>query len=168
MPLFLVIFLGNGCLDYVALENVHEQNYDASPPMIDAKYLSPHPSSLLNAISVGKNCKGQIFRVPPIKDKNPNDELYGLWFLDNRLAIPEVIIKPEFRDGAIITLTINEQFLLSHFETKIPRDFFGRPHTIEFYISDIAYTIPESRYIDEGKEHGDYAYWIVYFSNDPC
>lgn len=162
-----------GCLDYVKLEDESVLNETYSfPPIIDTQYLSPHPSTLVNAISVGKNCKGQVFRVPPIKDRNLKDRLYYLWFLDNRLALPQSTIEPEFRDSGIITLTIDEQFLLSHFETKLPKDFFNRAHVIEFFVSDVAYTIPDSRYIDkakqDGKEHGDYAYWIVSFSNDPC
>ncbi len=142
------------------------------PPTIDAKHLSPHPSRLVDAISVGKNCKGQLFKVPPIEDRNRKDRLYYLWFIDNKLAWPQSIIEPEYRNDAIITLNIDEQFLLSHFETKIPHDFFSRQHVIDFIVSDVEYTIPESRYIDNAKanekEHSDYVYWIVSFSNDPC
>ncbi len=169
---FLQVVLG-GCVDYVKLEEESMPiEVTSSPPMIDFKYLSPHPSTLVNAISVGKNCKGQAFKIPPIEDRNPRDRLYYLWFLDNRLVLPRATIEPEFRDSGTITLTIDEQFLLSHFETKLPKDFFNRSHIIEFFVSDLAYTIPESRYIDdakhEEKEHSDYAYWIVTFSNDPC
>jgi hypothetical protein len=172
MACFLHICLG-GCVDYVKVE-------DASmlgdiyhfPPVIDAKHLSPHPTRLVDTISVGKNCSGQIFKVPPIDDRNRKDRLYYLWFIDNKLAWPESIIEPEFRKNAIVTLTINEQFLLSHFESKIPPDFFNRPHVIDFFVSDVRHTIPESRYIDDAKaneeEHSDYVYWIVTFTNDPC
>ena len=169
---FLQLLFG-GCLDYVKLEDEAVQTKtDSTPPLIDTRYLSPHPSTLVNAISVGKNCKGQAFRVPPIEDRNKQDRLYYYWFLDNRLVLPESTIEPEFRESGIIILTIDEQFLLSHFETKLPKDFFNHPHIIEFFVSDLAYTIPESRYIDDAKykekEHGDYAYWIVSFSSDPC
>jgi hypothetical protein len=142
------------------------------PPKIDAKHLSPHPSRLIDPISVGKNCQGQIFKVPPVEDLNKKDVLYYLWFIDNKLAWPSAQILPESRQNAIITLTIDEQFLLSHFETKIPHDFFTRQHVIELYVSDVEYAIPESRYIDNAKANKNddsaYVYWIVNFSDDPC
>jgi hypothetical protein len=172
MACFLHVFT-SGCLDYLKMEENHNvgDNY-RFPPLIDVKYLSPHPSRLVDAISVGKNCKGQVFKVPPIEDRNKKDRLYYLWFIDNKLAWPQSVIEPESRESAIITLNIDEQFLLSHFETKIPKDFFDRLHVIDFFISDVEYTIPESRLIDDKKnnekEHSDYAYWIVSFSNDPC
>ncbi|MCA9507881.1 MAG: hypothetical protein KC505_05620 [Myxococcales bacterium] len=161
-----------GCVDYVKMDEESMLNeLHSFPPVIDTQYLSPHPSSLINTISLGKNCS-VVFKVPPIKDKNPNDTLYYLWFLDNRLVLPQSTIAPEFRDSGIITLTIDEQFLLSHFEPKAIKDFFSRPHLIEFFVSDVVWQIPESRYLDEskqdGKNHVDYAYWIVNFNNDPC
>lgn len=172
MACLLQLIIG-GCVDYLkAEEDVVLNNSLNFPPLIDTKHLSPQPLSLSNDISVGKSCKGQTFKVPPIEDRNKTDRLYYLWFLDNLLVWPQSTIEPEFRDSGIITMTIDEQFLLSHFETKLPKDFFGRPHVIEFFVSDQPYTIPESRYIDETKsnekEHTDYVYWIVSFSNDPC
>ncbi len=167
---FLHLGMG-GCIDYVRVEEEAMANEIYTfPPIIDAKGISPHPSMLINALSVGKNCKGQTFKVPPIEDRNPKDRLYYLWFLDNDLVLPGSI-EPKYRDSGIITLSIDEQFLLSHFEAKIPKDFFNRPHLIQFFVSDLAYTIPESRYVDEKykeKEHGDYVYWIVTFSDAPC
>ncbi len=163
----------SGCMDYVKVEedSMLGETYHF-PPKIDAKHLSPHPSRLVDAISVGKNCKGQVFKVPPIEDRNKKDRLYYLWFIDNKLAWPQSIIEPESRDDAIITLNIDEQFLLSHFESKIPADFFTRQHVIDLFVSDVEYTIPESRYIDDAKanesDHSDYVYWIATFSNDPC
>lgn len=173
MMAYLLHVCLSGCTDYVKLdEDAILGEIHSFPPVIDTKHLSPHPSRLVDTISVGKNCKGQVFKVPPIEDRNKKDRLYYLWFLDNKLAWPQSIIEPESRDTGIITLNIDEQFLLSHFETKIPKDFFNRMHVIDFYISDVEYTIPESRYIDDTNnseiEHGDYAYWIVSFSNDPC
>lgn len=142
------------------------------PPVIDAKYLFPHPSRLVDAISVGKNCSGQVFKVPPVEDRNQNDRLYYLWFIDNKLAVQQSFIEPESRSAAVLTLKIDEQFLLSHFENKIPPDFFTRKHVIDFVVSDLEFSIPESRYIDDTKanekEHSDYAYWIVTLSNEPC
>lgn len=135
------------------------------------EHLSPHPSRLVDSISVGKNCKGQIFKVPPIDDPNKKDRLYYLWFIDNKLAWPQSIIEPESRSSAVITLNIDEQFLLSHFDSKIPKDFFNRFHIVDFIVSDIEYTIPETRHVKHeknNKEHSAYAYWIVSFSNDPC
>jgi hypothetical protein len=163
----------HGCIDYVKLEkdSTLGETYHFAP-VIDTKHLSPHPSRLVETIGVGKNCRGVVFQVPPIEDRNRKDRLYYLWFLDNRLARPQSIVEPEARDSAIITFHIDQQFLLSHFETKIPHDFFDRLHVIDFFISDMEYTIPESRYIDDTKthekEHSDYTYWIVSFSNDPC
>jgi hypothetical protein len=83
------------------------------------------------------------------------------------------VIKPEPKNTVIARLYIDEQFLMSHYNNKIPKDFFERLHVIELFVSDVEYTIPESRYIDDEKEnnekeHSDYAYWIVSFSNDPC
>jgi len=139
------------------------------PPIINTKYLSPHPSRLLEPISVGKKCNGVIFRVPPVDDRNRNDRLYYLWFLDNKLAGPRSIIEPHARNSAVITFKIDQQFLLSHYESKIPDDFYRHSHIIDFYVSDTDYIIPETRLLDEAKEsHEDYAYWIVSFSNDPC
>lgn len=169
---FLHVLLG-GCIDYIQLEETQGMgNKHRFPPSIDVEHLSPHPSRLTEAISVGKNCKGQMFIVPPIEDRNQKDRLYYLWFIDNKLARQRSVIEPESRDSAIITLNIDEQFLLSHFETKIPKDFFERLHVIDFFVSDVDYVIPETRYIDDKKynkkDHSDYAYWIVSFSNDPC
>lgn len=169
---FLHICL-SGCMDYVKLEeDTMLGDKNRFPPVIDTKHLSPHPSRLVDTISVGKNCKGQVFRVPPIEDRNAKDHLYYLWFIDNKLALPRAIIEPESREAAIPALNINAQFLLSHFENKIPADFFNQKHVIDFFVSDVDYKIPESRYIDDAKtnekEHSDYAYWIVSFSNEPC
>lgn len=141
-------------------------------PVIDMKYLYPNPSRLLDAISVGKNCKKQAFKVAKIDDRNKKDHLYYLWFIDNKLALPRGFIQPEARDSAIITLEIDEQFLLSHFENKIPSDFFDRKHVIDLFVSDVEYTIPENRAINDEKilekDHSDSVYWIVTFSKDPC
>ena len=172
MACFLHVCLG-GCLDYVNLEEkLMSSRSENFPPVIDTKHLSPHPSRLVDSISVGKNCRGQTFKVPPIEDRNLDDRLYFLWLLDEELVWPQSSIEPDFRESAIITLDIEEQTLLSHFETKIPSDFYEKPHIIEFYVSDLPYRIPESRYIDDRKnnerDHVDYAYWIVYFSSDPC
>lgn len=170
---FLHVFL-SGCMDYVKLEDFSMlgEAYRL-PPVIDSKHLSPHPSRLLDSIGVGKNCKGQTFKVPPIEDPNKKDRLYYLWFLDNKLAwaqSPQSIIEPEARNTAIVTLTIDEQFLLSHFENKIPKDFFNRPHFIEFVVSDVEFTIPDSRYTEDGrdneKQYSDHVYWIASFTPD--
>ena len=169
---FLHVYL-SGCMDYVKVEedSMLGDNF-RFPPSIDAKHLSPHPSLLVDAISVGKNCKGQVFRVPPIEDRNKKERLYFLWFIDNKIAWRQSIIEPESRSNFVPTLDINYQFLISHLENKIPHDFFSRQHVIDFYVSDIEYTIPESRYIDNAnaneKQHSDNVYWIVRFSNDAC
>lgn len=163
-------FCLSGCMDYVKLEGdaTLGETYRFSP-VIDAKHLSPHPSRLVETIGVGKNCRGVVFQVPPIEDRNKKDRLYYLWFLDNKLAWPQAVIEPESRNSAIISFHIDQQFLLSHFETKIPSDFFNRLHVIDFFVSDVAYTIPESRYVDDtSKYNEDYAYWVVTFNNDPC
>lgn len=158
-----------GCMDYVKLEE--ESTLGDSyrfAPAIDSKNISPHPMRLVETIGVGKDCRGVVFQVPPIEDRNKTDRLYYLWFLDNKLVGPRFTIEPESRNSAIISFEINQQFLLSHFESRIPNDFFNRPHVIEIFVSDVEYTIPEARYPDEAKNHEDYAYWIVSFSNDPC
>lgn len=166
---FLQIIL-SGCTDYVKLD--HDESLDERhrfSPIIDTKHISPHPSRLVETIGVGKNCRGVVFQVPPIEDYNKKDRLFYLWFIDDKLALPQSIILPSSRSSAIITLHIDQQFLLSHFETKIPSDFFNRIHVIEFFVSDVEYTIPESRYIEDlKKSNEDYAYWIVSFNNDPC
>ncbi|HXW52608.1 MAG TPA: hypothetical protein VEL47_00755 [Myxococcota bacterium] len=158
------------CVDYIKIaeDNTLGETFRFAP-VIDTKHLSPHPSRLYETISVGKNCHGVVFLVPPIQDRNKKDRLYYLWFLDNRLAGPRSIIEPEARSSAVVSLRIDQQFLLSHFETKIPGNFFGRTHVVEFFVSDVDYIIPESRLPNEAKKSNeDYAYWIVSFSNDPC
>lgn len=160
-----------GCMDYVKLEDLSMlgETYRL-PPVIDSKHLSPHPSRLTRSISVGKNCKGQSFKVPPIEDPNAKDRLYYLWFLDNKL-ISESIIEPESRSSAIITLTIDEQFVLSNVEANQRDEFYNSPHMIEFYVSDRELAIPEIRYDgtnENEKLHSDYVYWIVSFTNDSC
>lgn len=172
MACFLHLYL-SGCIDYVKVEDgsMLGDSY-RFPPTIDTRHLSPHPSRLVEPISVGKNCKGQMFKVPPIEDRNKKERLYYLWFIDNKLAWPQSVIEPPARDTAIITLNIDEQFLTSFFENKIPKDFFSRLHVIEFYVSDVKYSLPESRYIKNEsyneKDHSGYAYWIVSFRDDPC
>lgn len=171
---FLQLSFLVACIDYVKVEDDSVNNKSYSyPPVIDHKHLYPPPASLLAPISVGNNCKGQVFKVPPIEDQNKNQKLYYLWFLDNRLMMQQSIIEPEFRDSAIITVNIDKHFLLSHYEaTKIPKDFYNRPHVIEFYVSDVEFSIPESRYIDDNKKnektYSDYAYWIASFNDDSC
>lgn len=167
----LHIYLG-GCVDYVNLrDNQVKMDEINFAPIIDAKHLSPHPSRLLSPISIGKNCKGQIFKVPPIEDRNPNDKLYYLWFLDNKLVQQQAMIEPEYRHTAIITLNVDSQFIQSHFENRIPDDFYTRAHVLELLVSDWQYKIPESGFIDEKvaneNNHVDYVYWIVFFS-DSC
>lgn len=164
----------SGCMDYIRLAEEPQVDESVSfPPMIDIGHLSPLPSRLTEAISVGKNCKGMIFKVPPIGDRNAKDRLHYLWFLDNKLASPpSSSIEPQDRKSAILTLNIDEQFLISLFETRIPKDFFERTHVLEFFVSNVPYDIPESKYINDSqtneKNHGDYAYWIISFSNDNC
>ncbi len=158
----------SGCMDYMKAEEGAVMRF---APSIDAQYLNPLPRSV-DVISVGKNCKGQIFKIPPISDRNRNDRLYYLWFIDNKLAWPQSVIEPESRQDAIITLTVDGQFLLSVFPGKLRPDFFSRQHVIDFYVSDIEYKMPESRKtkyatVNE-KEHSDYVYWIVTFSNEDC
>lgn len=167
-----------GCLDYVKING--EASVSASsldnkinfPPIIDFWHLSPSPDLLTEPINVGKNCKGQIFKVPPIIDKNPEDKLYYLWFLDNKLAYPQSVIEPQDRKSAILTLNIDEQFLMSLFETRLPKDFFSSPQFLEFFVSNVPYDMPEVRYINESQanqqNYGDYVYWVINFSNDPC
>lgn len=161
------------CMDYVRTEkDLTLSEAFSLPPVIDTKHLSPHPSRLAETINIGKNCKGYIFKAP-IEDRNKQDHLYYLWFIDNKLAWPQSVIKPEPKNTIIARLYIDEQFLMSHYNNKIPKGFFERLHVIELFVSDVEYTIPESRYIDDEKEnnekeHSDYAYWIVSFSNDPC
>jgi hypothetical protein len=149
----------SGCLDFIDVKTL--------PLVIDYKYLSPNPTLLTETIGVGKNCNGVVFTVPPIKGLSQNDRLYYLWFLDNRLVKPQAFIKAESRNFAI-TFRLDHHFLLSHFESKIPNDFFNRPHVIEILVSDMEYTIPESRYQADAKKNEDYAYWIISFNNDPC
>jgi hypothetical protein len=167
----LLHVLVSGCMDYVKVEDdstLGETHQFA--PIIDAEHLSPHPSRF-EEISVGKNCKGQVFAVPPIEDLNKKDLLYYLWFIDNKLIV-QSLIEPASRDAAIITLTIDEQLLLSFFEREIRRDFFKRRHIIDFYVSDVEYAIPETRLTKNPKvkenEHSAHVYWVVTFSNDQC
>src|SRR5262249_47982439 len=137
-------------------------------PNFDARYLSPHASRLVEPIGVGKNCRGIVFQVPRIRYRHKTARLYYLWFLDNDLA-RSGIIEPESRDSAIISFHVDHQLLISHFEAKIPKDYFDRLHVVYFYVSDTEYGIHGTRYIDETKESNeDYAYWIVDFNNDAC
>jgi hypothetical protein len=162
---FLPVLHG-GCADYVRLADSSWQ--EISPPKVDYKHINPHPARM-GAVDVGKNCRGQSFKVPPFNDK---DRLYYLWFIDGVLAWPQSIIEPNLRNLGVIELTIDNELLQSLFGNKLPPDFFSRPHLVEFLVSDLPFKIPESRYIngeaDNEKNHTDYAYWIVNFSNDPC
>lgn len=168
-----VIFFFCACMDYIRLDDSWAQNINANmPPIINKKYINPHPSRLVDSLGVGKNCKGQSFMVPPIDDFNTEDRLYYTWFLDNKLIAPQSLIEPENRASAVLSLHIDEEFLLAHYSGKMPKDFFNRPHILEFDVLDVPYSIPESRYIENNKinedKHADYAYWIILFSNDPC
>lgn len=169
MACFLHVFM-SGCMDYVKLEDFSMlgESYRL-PPVIDSKHIYPHPTGPMKSISVGKKCNGQTFKVPPIADPNKKDRLYYYWFIDDVLAWPESIIEPESRKSAIITLTIDEQFLLSHFQNNISEDFyFPSLHTIKFVVSDTRFAIPEIGYIENGSDnenqHSDSTYWIVSFT----
>lgn len=165
--------LFSSCVDYMSLDDNWSANIMANlPPIINTKIISPLPSRLIDSISVGSNCKGQAFMIPQIDDYNTQDRLYFTWFLDNKLIAPESHIEPENRASAVIRLDINEQFLLAHFNGKMPKDFFNKPHILEFDVLDVPYTIPEIRYLKNfehnEKKHADYAYWIIFFSNEAC
>ena len=167
------LFFVGSCVDYMRLDDEWAANITANlPPIINKKYINPHPSRLVDSLSVGKNCKGQAFMIPPIEDYNIKDRLYYTWFLDNQLIAPESMIEPENRASAVVSLHIDEPFLLAHYSGKMPKDFFNRPHILEFDVLDVPYTLAESRYIEgdktNEKKHADYAYWIILFSNDPC
>jgi hypothetical protein len=170
--IYILIIFSSGCIDYIKID---EENYNHKtenlPPIIDINHISPHPSRLVQSINVGDNCKGQAFKVPPIEDYNKNDKLYYIWFLDNELVWPLSVVEPENRASAVITLNINKQFLMSHFGNKIPKNFFNEPHILDFFVSDLLPTIPESRLVEasnNSNNHADYAYWIVIFNNDSC
>ncbi len=93
-----IAFILSACVDYVKIaEDSDLGDTFRFGPIIDTKHLSPHPSRLYETISVGKNCRGVVFLVPPIEDRNRKDRLYYLWFLDNRLAGPRSIIEPDSR-----------------------------------------------------------------------
>jgi hypothetical protein len=97
-------------------------------PIINIDHISPHPRLLMgNDIIIGEGIRGQTFKIPPISYYNGNAKLYYIWFLDGSLVHPQSVINPKNRDEQIINLTIDEQFLLSHFG-RIPRDFYDRPH----------------------------------------
>ncbi len=161
------------CIDYIKLDVDQTQDFLAnSPPVINLEHISPQPARLIESIRVGPDCKGQDFKIPPIEDNNINDVLYYYWYLDNRLVGPQLSIEASNRDKAIITLSIDQQFLLSHLNGKFPPDFFNHPHILEFYVLNLPYTIPESRYIENtltnNKRNYDRAYWIIMFNNDTC
>lgn len=160
------------CVDYVSLAKKNPINEFNFVPKIEAKYLSPHPSNMVSEVFIGNNCPGQTFKIPPIIDKDEFDDLYYLWFFDNRLAIPQTHIKAEAKNKSVIVFTIDKQFILSHFGSKIPNNFFLKPHLLEFFVSDRPYKIPESKmmedYANKENQHQDYTYWVVNFNNDPC
>jgi len=167
------LFFLSACVDYMKIDDQWGELRQANmPPIINKKYINPHPSRLIDSLGVGTNCKGQAFMIPPIDDYNTEDRLYYTWFLDNKLVAPQSLIEPENRDSAVISLHIDEAFLLSHYSGKMPKDFFNRPHFLEFDVLDVPYSIPESRYIENKtlseNKHADNAYWIILFSNDPC
>jgi hypothetical protein len=166
-----IIFSFFSCLDYIDIKEGSSNKKYNLRPVINNQHLSPHPLNLIQSISVGGNCKGQTFKIPPIIDDDEQDNLYYLWFLDKKLASPMHEINPKARNEPI-SFTINKNFLENHFEGKIPNDFFLRSHFVEFIISDRPYIIPESRYIDETTDnetnHSDQIYWIFNLNNDPC
>jgi hypothetical protein len=163
--------LSSGCLEYIKIEDEAKVSETFGfPPVIDISGLNPSPALLTNAISLGKDCKGQTFIVPYIADRNVKDQLYYLWFFDQKLALPQSVIEPESRHLHIPTISVDKQFLVSFFENKIPPEFFNRSHVLEFFVSDQPYDVPERRYQrpTSEKSHGDYAYWIVTFTEDAC
>lgn len=160
----------SGCLDYIKMDSKSAINESFNfPPTIDFNKLAPNPRvAASETISVGKNCKGQVFYVPPIKDSNPEDKLHYVWLFDSKLVPIPGVIEPEFRQASIpLRLEVNKQFLISLYETKIPKNFFDKSHVIEFYVSDGPFLIPDNATYNE-KHHGAYVYWIINFSNDPC
>jgi hypothetical protein len=166
--IYFILLIFPSCIDYVKIEDLNILQKENYPPIIDINNISPDPSRLTQVISVGNNCKTQVFKIPPIDEYNKENKLYYLWFFDKQLASPEAIIEPENRASAIISLELNEQFLLRHFNNKIPPNFFNHVHILEFFVSDVPFTIPESHYAKENKKHVDYAYWIITLSNDSC
>mgnify|MGYP003336598005 CR=1 FL=1 len=118
--IILLISLLSSCIDYIHLSRQPHENFNFSPK-IDNQYISPHPSNKIIDINIGNNCPGQIFKIPPIKDYDLEDNLYYLWFLDNKLAIPQAIISAENKNTSVITFTVDKQFILAHFK-------IGRAH----------------------------------------
>lgn len=166
----LLVLLGS-CMDYTNLSKKPHENFNFSPK-INSQYISPHPNNMVIEINIGNNCQGQVFKIPPIKDYDKEDNLYYLWFLDNKLAIPQATISAENKNTSVVTFILDKQFIMSHFKSKIPNDFFTKVHILEFFISDQPYSIPETRmmenYGNNQTEHQDYTYWIVTFSDNPC
>lgn len=166
--LFLSI-ISSSCLDYVNTDKLNKKNYK---PIIDKRHLSPSLTRPLDLISLGNNCKGQAFKIPPLTDDDPHDKLYYLWFLDNRLISKPEVIEPSQKDSTIIAINLNRNFLENLFENKIPNDFFDNAHFLEFLVSDKPFTLPESRYIDEKpdneKNHIDQVIWNFRFNNNNC
>lgn len=156
------------CTDYIRLDEDTLKDMKLNhAPEIDHQHISPHPMRLLDTVSIGHNCAPISFKIPPIVSGDKDARLYYLGFLDGVLAWPESVIEPERRDQAVIVLNLHMDLLKSLYSNKLPADFFTRPHLVEFYVSDVQWKIPEIGYNGEAK-HGDYAYWIVRFSNDAC
>lgn len=166
---FIFLYIFCGCVDYTNIHKLDELNF---APKIVFDHLSPHPLNVSMPISVGENCKGQTFKVPPIIDKNLDDKLYYLWFFDQELVSLQSVIEPHSRDKAIIVFTLDRQFLFSHFGAKLPEDFFLRRHTLELVVADKRYEIPESRlmegYVQNEENHQDNVFWVIQFNNDSC
>lgn len=163
--LFLSI-ISSSCLDYININEFNKKNYK---PIIDKRHLSPSLTRPLDSISIGTNCKGQAFKIPPPTDDDPHDKLYCLWFLDNKLISQPQVIESS---STPIVINIDKNFLENLFENKIPNDFFDNTHFLEFLVSDKPFTLPESRYIDEKpdneKNHIDQVYWNFRFNDNNC
>jgi hypothetical protein len=157
------------CLEYGEAKVVSESTEAANvnyPPIIDLKYVTPSPGVIHKALRLGADCPPQEFKIPPVNDRNLQDRLYYLWFLDKQL-MRQGVIESEARGQAVISYSFDRQTLTGMNKGLNPQETFSQIHLVEFYLSDRPFLIPENAYID-ASAFKDWTFWVMQFSDTPC
>jgi hypothetical protein len=163
---FLIIFSHIACIDWQAVQieqKLVEKNY---PLALSFRHISPRPDHIKTPISLGNNCEGIEFKIPPINDPNIADKFYFSWWLDKEL-IQEGMIEPENRANSIVYLKLNKEKVQSTLNTPLDESFYNIGHIIEFYISDRKYLILENG-LNQPDAFESWVSWTVNFKDELC
>lgn len=166
---FITLVLYEGCLDYQRVHVVELSELAPNfPPVIDKRFVSPAITTPLQANRLGVGCNSELrFKIPPIYDRNIQDRLHYLWFLDAKMMGPPATIEFEARATAIATLNLNKEKLTELLGADLNRNFFEQLHVVKFIVADRPYLIADSALT--GKDAlEDSVYWIVAFSDQAC